>query len=99
MILGVVSLAVMVSVWGLVRFLQSTFGLENSANNTPPPPKKLYGPISYFTPGTHEFRRFLHWSTREQRELLKEYIDNPESRNTIKIVFDKEGEIENIFKL
>jgi uncharacterized membrane-anchored protein len=39
MILGIVSLAVMVSVWGLVRFLQSTFGLENSANNTPPPPK------------------------------------------------------------
>jgi uncharacterized membrane-anchored protein len=39
MVLGIVALAVMVSVWGLVRFLQSTFGLENSANNTPPPPK------------------------------------------------------------
>lgn len=39
MILGIVSLAVMVSVWGLVRFLQSTFGLENSAGNPPPPPK------------------------------------------------------------
>jgi hypothetical protein len=39
MILGIVSLAVMVSVWGLVRFLQSTFGLENSGGNPPPPPK------------------------------------------------------------
>jgi uncharacterized membrane protein len=38
MILGIVSLAVMVSVWGLVRFLQSTFGLEDGADNAPKPP-------------------------------------------------------------
>lgn len=44
MILGVVALAVMMSVWGLVRFLQSTFGLENSGGNPPPPPKiPVYG--------------------------------------------------------
>ena len=39
MILGIVALAVMVSVWGLVRFLQSTFGLENSGSNPPPAPR------------------------------------------------------------
>lgn len=39
MILGIISLAVMMSVWGLVRFLQSSFGLENSAATPPPPPK------------------------------------------------------------
>jgi uncharacterized membrane protein len=44
MILGIVALAVMVSVWGLVRFLQSTFGLENSGSTPPPPPKvPVYG--------------------------------------------------------
>ena len=38
MILGIVALAVMVSVWGLVRFLQSSFGLERSNQVAPEPP-------------------------------------------------------------
>ncbi|MEN9647926.1 MAG: hypothetical protein RLY57_730 [Candidatus Parcubacteria bacterium] len=43
MILGIVALAVMVSVWGLVRFLQSTFGLENSQEAIQPPKIPVYG--------------------------------------------------------
>ncbi len=36
MIAGIVSLFVMVSVWGLVRFLQSTLGISGGASITPP---------------------------------------------------------------
>ena len=36
MIAGIVSLFVMVSVWGLVRFLQSTLGINGGASITPP---------------------------------------------------------------
>jgi uncharacterized membrane-anchored protein len=44
MIFGVIALFVMVSVWGLVKFLQSTFGLQGSATTPPPPPQvPVYG--------------------------------------------------------
>lgn len=39
MLWGIIALAVMLSVWGLVRFLQNTFGLENSATNPPAAPQ------------------------------------------------------------